>query len=63
MKNTASLLDTLAAAYAEEGRFPEGIATIEKAMAGAQAANATNDVVKFGTRRELYSQQQPWRSP
>jgi tetratricopeptide (TPR) repeat protein len=52
--NSPSALDTLAAAYAEAGRFPEAVGTIQKAVALAQAAGQTNSLAKFRARLDLY---------
>ncbi len=50
-------LDTLAAAYANAGRFEDAVSTIEKAMAKAPAEQ-TNELQR---RKVLYSQQKPFR--
>jgi Flp pilus assembly protein TadD len=59
--NSPPYLDTLAAAYAETGRFADAAAALEKAIALAQAASDTNAAAKFRTRLELYQAQRPYR--
>jgi tetratricopeptide (TPR) repeat protein len=61
--NSPSALDTLAAAYAEAGRFREAVGTIQKAVALAQAAGQTNSLAKFRARLSLYRAEKPWREP
>jgi tetratricopeptide (TPR) repeat protein len=56
----APFLDTLAAAYAETGRFPEAVATIQHAITLAETASPTNSLAKFRSRLELYRQQRPF---
>ena len=58
--NSSSAADTRAAAYAEAGRFPEAVGTIQKAIAVAQATGQTNSVAKFRTRLELYQAGKPF---
>jgi len=50
----AGPLDTLAAAYAAAGRFPEAIATAEKAIELARAASPPNPVGEYEARLKLY---------
>lgn len=57
---TASTLDTLAAAYAEAGSFPDAIATAERAL--ATAANGETSLQKdIRTRLKGYRSGRPWR--
>ncbi|MHC4469746.1 MAG: tetratricopeptide repeat protein [Planctomycetota bacterium] len=51
------VLDTLAAAYAEAGRFPAAVRTQERAVAGATDARKG----EFGSRLELYRSGRPYR--
>ena len=61
--NSASALDTMAAAYAEVGRFAEAAGKIEQAIALAQAAGQTNAFAKFRARLDLYQAEKPFHSP
>ena len=54
-------LDTLAAAYAEVGRFPEAIATARKALDLAAQQQRGGLVEGLNTRIKLYESQQPYR--
>ena len=55
------LLDTLAAAYAEAGRFPEAVRTAEKALAAA--SQRENKALSDGIqqRLKLYRAGKPYR--
>lgn len=55
------LLDTLAAAYANADRFPEAVATAEKARAIADRAGAAPLVQVIDKHLELYRNNQPYR--
>jgi len=52
--NKPLFLDTLAAAYAEAGRFAEATKAIQKAIALAEAAEATNSIADFRQHLELF---------
>ena len=54
-------LDTLAAAYAEVGRFPEAIAAARKALDLAAQQHRGRLVEALNTRIKLYESQQPYR--
>ena len=54
-------LDTLAAAYAECGRFDEAVKTQVQALALAQKMGLTEDESAMQERLELYRRHQPWR--
>jgi Flp pilus assembly protein TadD len=56
-------IGTLAAAYAEAGRFPDAIATAEKAIALARAQNERGLADANETLLGLYRQGQPFRQP
>jgi TPR repeat protein len=60
MKASASYLDTLAAAYAELGRFEEAISTQQDAIA---AVDAEDDELRAELQRHLeaYKAGEPWR--
>jgi tetratricopeptide (TPR) repeat protein len=58
--NDVRLLDTLAAAYAETGRFAEATNAIQKAITLAEGANATNSITEFRRRLDLYQNQKPY---
>ena len=55
------VLDTLAAAYAEAGRFDDATGMLDKAIQLAKQARAHELVEKLGRRRELYAARQPYR--
>ena len=54
-------LDTLAAAYAAAGRFPEAVTTAEKAIQLAQSAGQTALAKEIQSRCELYRAGRPYR--
>ncbi len=54
-------LDTLAAAYAEAGRFDDAARTAREALALAQVRTDTNSVVAIEGRLRFYEQRQPYR--
>jgi len=54
-------LDTLAAAYAEAGRFPEAIATAKKAVEIVSAEGDAQMVADLNARLEMYQSAKPWR--
>lgn len=56
-------LDTLAAAYAEIGRFADATTTIQKAIALAETAGNTNAASNFRARLELYRLHKPYHEP
>jgi Flp pilus assembly protein TadD len=56
-----ALLDTLAAAYAEAGRFDEAIQTVRRAVRQALAAQNHRLVRELERRAELYEARQPYR--
>ena len=56
-------LGTLAAAYAEAGRFSDAIATAQKACELAQVAGLTNVVERNNQLLELYRANQPYHEP
>jgi Flp pilus assembly protein TadD len=58
-----TLIGTLAAAYAEAGRFPEAIESAQKAEALATAAGDTNTAARNRELLELYRRNQPYREP
>ena len=59
----AAILDTLAAAYAESGRFGEAVKTAEKAMKLAYEANKENLAEEIRKSLKLYRTGRPWRQP
>jgi len=59
--NNAEMLDTLAAAYAEAGRFAEASATARQAQAAAVALGSEALAEQIGQRLALYSGSQPYR--
>lgn len=59
----ANLLDTLAAAYASAGRFPEAIAAARKAIELSTAAGHAQAAAEIRRRLELYQSGRPYREP
>jgi tetratricopeptide (TPR) repeat protein len=59
----APLLDTLAAAYAEAGRFEEAVRTAGEAEQNARARGDEKGGAEIGARRALYLEGQPYRAP
>ncbi len=55
-------LDTLAAAYAEVGRFPDAVKTIESAIALAGKTGAPEWVAQLKQRRDIYVSGKPVRA-
>jgi tetratricopeptide (TPR) repeat protein len=60
--NDARVLGTLDAAYGEEGRFPEAIATAEKARDLALAAGQKSVAEAAANRIALYQKKQPYHT-
>ncbi len=58
----SNYLDTVAAAYAEAGRFEEAVATMDRAIALA-AGNAPTAVPTLRFRRDLYASKRVFRMP
>jgi protein O-mannosyl-transferase len=58
-----SFFDTLGAAYASAGRFPDAVAAALQAVALAEAAGQTEAAAKFRIRLELYRSNQPFHEP
>ena len=54
-------LDTLAIAYAENGRFDEAVQTGQQALALALATGSKDDAASIQRRLEFYRKRQPWR--
>jgi cytochrome c-type biogenesis protein CcmH/NrfG len=59
----AGLLDTLAVAYAEAGRFPEALATAEKAVGIATRNGEESLAEEIRSRLPLYRAGRPYREP
>ena len=59
--NNPNALDTLAAAYAESGRFNDAVKTAESAIQNAGAYGQTNLVADLISRLKLYQTQQAYR--
>jgi tetratricopeptide (TPR) repeat protein len=59
----AAVLDTLAAAYAEAGRFERASRTAERAIALARRAGRPAQARAIETRRSGYARGQPFRDP
>jgi len=56
-------LDTLAAAYAETGRFPEAIETARKALELAAQQNEQDLAQSLNAKIKLYESREPYRDP
>jgi tetratricopeptide (TPR) repeat protein len=56
-----AFLDTLAAAYAEAGRFPEAVAALKEAIALAASSGHGDDVAELQGRLPFYEAGRPWR--
>ena len=54
-------LDTLAAAYAAQGRFDDAVATINQAIELARRSGADDLAAKARARRDLYAARRPYR--
>ena len=61
--NEPAILGTLAAAYAEAGRFPEAVRTAEQAARLAAAKGDRLLAQQIRTRLELYTRGKPYRQP
>jgi Flp pilus assembly protein TadD len=59
----AETLDTLAAAYAEAGRFPEAVKTARRAVELAQSADQKELTGQIQVRLHFYQSGQPYREP
>jgi tetratricopeptide (TPR) repeat protein len=59
--NNPGVLDTLAAAYAEAGRFPEAAATAQKAAELALAAGQKEMAAEIQRHRQSYASGRPFR--
>jgi Flp pilus assembly protein TadD len=57
------ILDTLAAAYAEAGRYEEAVATARRAIDLARAVGHPELVADFTTHLAAYERREPWREP
>jgi hypothetical protein len=57
----ANCLDTLAAAYAEAGRFKDAVAAARRAAAMAEELGNQNAVRDFTARLRLFEQGKPYR--
>ena len=60
-QKNAQLLATLAAAYAEAGRFPEAVSTAEQARNLAASAGQKELAIKYGTLLDAIESGKPWR--
>ena len=61
MNGNAVALDTLAIAFAENGRFDEAVETGQQALALAGTSGSKDDAANIRRRLELYRKRQPWR--
>jgi len=61
--DNASVTGTLAAAYAEAGRFPEAVAAAQKALTQAQSQKNNALVDELGGQLKLYQKGLPYRKP
>jgi Flp pilus assembly protein TadD len=58
----ADRLDTLAAAYAEVGRFDDAVATARRAETAAETAGTVDLGREIAERRALYERGRPYRA-
>jgi hypothetical protein len=56
-----SVLDTLATAYAEAGRFDEAVKTQQQAIDLSEAGGFHEEIPAMQERLKLYKNRQPWR--
>jgi tetratricopeptide (TPR) repeat protein len=61
LKDDANFLDTLAAAYAEAGRFQEAIKTQERAMTKLKQEGGAKSLPKYEEHLSSYKAGKPWR--
>jgi tetratricopeptide (TPR) repeat protein len=61
LRDDANFLDTLAAAYAEAGRFQDAIKTEEKAIAKLKKEGNTKNIPAFEEHLSSYKAGKPWR--
>jgi tetratricopeptide (TPR) repeat protein len=59
--NDAGLLDTLGAAYAEDGKFPNAVYAVQRAIQRAKATADTNSIPEFESHLKSFQAQKPWR--
>ena len=59
--SSATFLNTLAAALAEQGRFPEAVRTAEEALAAARKANDAGTAKLTEARLEAFRAGRAWR--
>ncbi|HTY89360.1 MAG TPA: tetratricopeptide repeat protein [Candidatus Acidoferrum sp.] len=62
-ENDPMLLDTLAAAYAEAGRFPEAVAMARRALALAEAQSNADLAAELHLQLDLYQSGKPFHGP
>jgi protein O-mannosyl-transferase len=60
-RSNPNTLDTLAAAYAETGRFSDAVETAQSAFQKAAAASQTNLSAEIQSRLKLYQSHRPYR--
>ena len=56
-----AMLDTLAAAYAEAGRWDDALRTADEAKRLAKKLNKEDLIAEIAKREALYLRKQPWR--
>ena len=61
LDETTSRLDTLAAAYAEAGRFQDAIKTLERAIAKLKEEGKAKAIPKYEKHLSSYKAGKPWR--
>lgn len=59
--NDPGLLDTLAAAYAEAGKFPDALYAEQRAIETAKRSKQTNSIPEFELHLKSFQTQKPWR--
>ena len=60
-RNAPNVLDTLAAAYAEAGRFDDAVATLREAVQKTQALGLVGGAADLQAHLKLYQAKQPYR--
>jgi len=61
LNDLAGCLDTLAAAYAEAGRFQDAIKTQERAITKLKQEGETKNLPQYEKRLSSYKAGKPWR--
>jgi tetratricopeptide (TPR) repeat protein len=60
---SADLLDVLAAAYAEVGRWDDAVAIAERGASAAESGGRPDRAAAIRTHRDRYKERKPYRQP